>query len=799
MTTTSFNDDWRVGPNVSVFAEITGGATSETAVTLPHDAMLALLRASDAPSGSSSGYFHGGAVTYRKDFIAPDAWADRVIEIEFEGVYRDAMVYLNGVLIGQRPNGYSPFRVRLDQALRYGQTNRLRVDARAHRDSRWYSGLGIYRDVWLHELPVTHIVPGSVRVSTPDVELSQAVVEVAVDVRNDARFAETRGVRAVVADAAGGVVATGESMITVRPNSEASARIRLYVDNPHRWNVDDPYLYSVQVELSDGGDAVDSEAVPLGIRTLQLDPRQGLRVNGEPTKLRGACIHHDNGVLGAVSLRDAELRRVRILKEAGFNAIRSSHNTIGRAFLDACDQLGLFVIDEAFDMWTEGKQPFDYSLSFPEWWRRDIEAMVRKDVNHPSVIMYSIGNEILDAGKPLGAAIGRDLAEEVRRLDPTRYLTNGISGFVATLSDTVPAIQKELEGVPGGINDAQGVGAALIDRVGKSEFVTEATAESHSIVDVAGHNYAEWRYEAERERFPNRIVLGTETNPKDIAQNWELVQTMPWVIGDFTWTGWDYLGEAGLGVVSYPEDGERWNADQYPALLAFCGDIDITGRRRPASFYREIVFGLRSEPFIAVHAPVPAGRQPAALGWAWSDSASEWTWDVADGAEMTVDVYSDADEVELSLNGSVIAQSTVGAEQKYVARFIVPYESGSLTARNLRHGVPSEQATLTTAGPAARLHAYIDDSSDTHAHVSVAIVDADGNVVPTEDREVTVRPGSGLRLLGFGSANPATPGSYNGDTFTTYLGRAFAVLERRGEGGEILIEAAGLDSARIKI
>ena len=217
----------------------------------------------------------------------------------------------------------------------------------------------------------------------------------------------------------------------------------------------------------------------------------------------------------------------------------------------------MLVIDEAFDMWTEGKQPFDYSLNFTEWWRRDLAAMVRKDRNHPSVIMYSIGNEILDAGKPLGAAIGRDLAEEVRALDPTRFLTNGISGFVATLSETVPDIQAELAGVPGGINDAQGVGKAILDRVSHSDFVTSATAESHAAVDVAGHNYAAWRYEAERERFPNRLVVGTETNPKDIAVNWALVTHMSWVLGDFTWTGWDYLGEAGLGATSYPSDGER--------------------------------------------------------------------------------------------------------------------------------------------------------------------------------------------------------------------------------------------------
>lgn len=546
--------------------------------------------------------------------------------------------------------------------------------------------------------------------------------------------------------------------------------------------------------------AIDAATTSLGVRRLQLDPAAGLRINGETVKLRGTCLHHDNGVLGAVSVADAEFRRVRILKEAGFNAIRSAHTPAAPTLLDACDQLGMLVIDEAFDMWTEGKQPFDYSLAFPEWWERDLEAMVAKDVNHPSVIAYSIGNEILDAGKPLGAAIGRMLATRMRELDPSRFLTNGISGFVATLTDTVPLIQAEVEGVPGGINDVEGVGKILVDKIGRSQFVTDATAESHSVVDIAGHNYAEWRYEAEQRQFPHRVVVGTETNPKDIAANWELVTRLPHVIGDFTWTGWDYLGEAGLGRTSYSAQGESWSGNRYPALLAYCGDIDITGFRRPASYYREIVFGLRSAPFIAVHRPVEPGMMPSVLGWGWSDSLARWTWDCPVGTPLTVDVYSDADEVELRLDGRSLGRRPAGALHRFTASFVVPYEACELTAVAIRAGETSETWTLHPTGVAASLRATVDNESGEFVFIRIDVVDATDRGVPTAETSVTVTvTGDGL-LAGLGTGRPETVESYLAASCTTFEGRALAVIRRTGQADVVVtVHAMGMETASATI
>ena len=804
MSRIQFNDGWTVGPNVSVFSEITGGATDVIAVELPHDAMLGLPRSPQAPSGPSAGYFESGAVVYRKKFMAPDEWRSRIIELEFHGVYRDAAVFLNGVLVAQRPNGYAPFRARLDDALRYGEENRLRVEARAHSDSRWYSGLGIYRDVELLEMPFIHLEPNGTRITTPDVDEDRGVVHVATDLTNDGLRPVTVSVRTRILDRQGAEVAIHTSPVTVRPRLTATAIHRLYVQTPERWSPESPSLYHLETQVEDHGEVVDSTKHQFGIRQLQLDPIRGLRINGEPTKLRGACIHHDNGLLGGISVPEAEFRRVSILKSAGFNAIRSAHNPISPALLDACDRLGMLVMDEAFDMWTEGKQSFDYSLAFSEWWERDLEAMVRRDFNHPSVIIYSIGNEILDAGKPLGAAIGRQLAEKVRSLDSSRFLTNGVSGFVATLSDTTPIIQKELGGVPGGINDVEGIGKSVVDRIGRSRLVTDAIAESHSVVDIVGHNYAAWRYEEERAEYPARVVVGTESNPKDIDENWGLVRRLSHVIGDFTWTGWDYIGEAGLGRTTYSSSNEIWDGNAYPALLAYCGDIDITGFRRPASYYREIVFGLRSEPFIAVHRPTAPGLVGSSLDWAWSDSQSSWTWDCPPGTGLTVDVYSDAEEVELVLNGRSLGRAAAGAPQRFRATFVVPYEPGVLQAIAVRGGASSESYIVESAGRAVAIQAVIDDRGRPpgakYSYIGLELVDEFGRTVTTQESRIAVATSGGATLAGLGTARPATEESFLSSRCTTFEGRAQAIVRKTGVGpGIVTVSADGFPAVRLDL
>jgi beta-galactosidase len=805
----SFNDGWEFRSRVSPFAELGGASVPYRRVALPHDAMIGQERAAPdgraVGDGGASGYFPGGAFEYRKTFPAPEEYRGRRVLVEFEGVYRDAMVYVNGDYAGQRPYGYSLFRIDAGRFLRFGEDNEIRVEARAYQDSRWYTGAGIYRDTWLLTGGLVRIGPDGVRVTTPDTDTERAVVEVATTVENDSIAIRTPRIVTEIRDAAGSVVAAGASQVSLLPGEPATARQRLYVRGPALWSPDSPALYAVQVTLTDEDGEADTETVSFGIRSLRLDPERGLRVNGETVKLRGACVHHDNGVLGAATFARAEERRVQILRDAGFNAIRMSHHPMSKAMLDACDRLGVLVMDEAFDMWTGAKSDFDYSLDFPRWWERDLEAMVAKDVNHPSVILYSIGNEIPETGSPAGAAWGRKLAEKVRALDGTRYVTNAVNGMVAVLGDLAAMRSQASEGA--GVNTMMADASEALNALGSSGLVSRRTAESFSVLDIAGVNYAEARYALDRDLFPNRIVVGSETFPTRIDGNWRLVRQYGNVIGDFTWTGWDYLGEAGIGRPQYAAaDGTRPSfTGPYPYLLAGCGDIDITGHRRPASYYRQIVFGLRARPYLAVQRPEHHGETFTGSPWAWSDSISSWTWPGSAGAPVTVEVYSDADEVELLVNGRSLGRKPAGDGHRFRAEFEAVYEPGELLAVAYTGGAETGRHALRSADGPLLLRAEADRQlisagAGDLAYVTLTLTDPAGTCCTGSDRPVRAEvTGRGV-LLGFGSANPSTEERFDATERRTYDGRALAVLRPTGPGKIRLIASApGCEPAEIVV
>ncbi|MFB4296690.1 glycoside hydrolase family 2 TIM barrel-domain containing protein [Actinomadura sp. NTSP31] len=800
MIRTTFNDGWQVRAGVNPFAELMGPAVPFRPVTVPHDAMIEQDRT--APDGAQAmeagarAYFPGGVFEYRKIFFVPPEHRGKRILLEFEGVYRDATVHVNGNYAGQRPYGYSRFRIDTDRFLRFGQDNEVRVEARVHQDSRWYTGAGIYRDTWMLVGEVVRIAPDGLRVTTPDIDEDRAVVEVAATIDNDSIEIRTLDLAAEIRDAAGDVVATDTAKVTVLPGEPATGRRRLYVLGPSLWSPESPSLYSCHVTLTEQGTVVDAETVVFGIRSLQLDPRSGLRVNGETVKLRGACVHHDNGPLGAATHARAEQRRVEILKDAGFNALRMAHHPMSRAMLEACDRSGMLVMDEAFDVWTSAKSGFDYSLAFPEWWERDLEAMVAKDVNHPSVICYSIGNEIPETGSPSGAALGRRLAEKVRRLDGTRYVTNGINNLLAVLPDlaqTGPQDQEEP-----GINALMADAGDMMNLIGASELVTERTAESYGVLDVAGMNYSDGRYALDRDLFPNRIIVGTETFPTRIDANWELVKRYGHVIGDFTWTGWDYLGEVGIGRPQYrTADAPPGFLAPYPHLLAGCGDIDITGHRRPASYYRQIVFGLRTAPYIAVQNPEHHGETWAATPWTWSDTLSSWTWPGFEDKPIKVEVYSAADEVELLLNGRSLGREPAGGQHRFRAEFDTVYEPGELLAIAYQNGSETGRHLLRSASGPLQVCAEVDRLAITTAHgdlayVTLTLADLDGIPHTAADRPVTLEVSGDGVLLGFGSARPASEERFDANEHHTYQGRALAILRPTGTG-QIHLRASAPD------
>lgn len=808
MTRSPFNSDWSYRPKTSIFADVQGQSASGAAVHLPHDAIISLERRADAPSGAAGAFFPGGAFEYLRSLDVPLEWSDKHVALEFEGVYRDAMIYVNGAFVAQRPNGYAAFIVSLDGFLEYGAANTIRVDVRTHNDSRWYTGAGLYREVHLWVSDRVHIPEqGGVRITTPDVDEQRAVVAVATRVRNTGTLTRTATVTTEILDPEGNVVGVESSPITTLPQTEGAVRQRIYVPQPQRWSVDKPSLYTARTRLDGIADDPDVRHTTFGIRTLQLDPIQGLRINGETVNLRGACIHHDNGILGAATFADAEERRVILLKAAGFNAIRSSHNPMSVAMLDACDRHGMLVMDETFDMWAESKSPFDYSLSFPEWWERDVEAMVDTDFNHPSVIMYSIGNEVPETGNAIASQWGRKLAEKIRELDDTRFVTNGVNGFVSAMSEIsemIAAATQEAaaagesagDEVDGGVNALMGSTEDFMDWVATSPLVTAATAESFALLDIVGLNYGDARYEMERQEHPNRVVVGTETFPSRIDRNWKLVTENPHVIGDFTWSGWDYLGEVGVGRVKYEGEPDAFDGE-FPWLTSWSADLDITGHRRPMSYYRETVFGLRTEPYIAVRRPSNHGRAFTVGQWSWTDAVSSWSWNIADGFPMILEVYSDAEEVELQLNGRAVAREAVGSRRAFVADFELPFESGTLTAIALRDGEEVGRARLRTASSEALLDVRLDKTvtdlrDGALFFAEIELRDAGGNLINDADRPVTVTVTGAGSLAAFGSGRPRTFERFNHDTHGTYDGRVLAAIRPDRVGAiEITVSAEG--------
>ena len=472
------------------------------------------------------------------------------------------------------------------------------------------------------------------------------------------------------------------------------------------------------------GRVVDRMTTRFGIRKVEIDAVHGLRINGVPVKLRGGCVHHDNGLLGAAAFDRAEERKIELLKARGFNALRTSHNPPSPAFLDACDRLGIMVLEEAFDAWREGKNVDDYNLYFDGWWRHDLEAMVARDGNHPSVIMWSIGNEIPEKLKPQGIETARLLADEMRRLDPTRPITEAING--ATGGNVVRA-----DGTP-------------------DQSLTQ-------FLDIAGYNYKLHEYESDHAKFPQRVMLGTESFPAETDAIWRLTERSPYLIGDFVWTAMDYLGEAGVGKSG---DGTKplEFASKYPWFNANCGDIDLIGQQKPQSRYRDVVWGL-SPIEVGVQRPLAPSQVERLSLWGWRDELPGWTWTGAEGKPVNVFVYTRGDKVRLTLNGRTVGERTMTEADKATVHFEVPYAAGKLVATAFRDGRAIGSRVLETAGPEAAVRLRLDrpritaDRQDL-AFVTAEVVDVAGQFVPDAVNVLEVSMAGPVELAAFGNANP---------------------------------------------
>lgn len=558
MNRIGFNDGW-------IFCK--QGESSRVPVTLPHDAMIHEARTADAPGGSGHGYFPGGVYVYEKTFTAPADWAEKTVMLEFEGVYHHSTVYINGKQVGGRAYGYVPFTVCLDGMLNYGRENTVSVtvDNSKLPNSRWYTGSGIYRPVHLLVGGRNHIEWQGVKITTLSYAPARIRVETAVSGTGEVSVEILDGARQVAAG-------TG-------------ADLKLEIPQAKLWSDESPNLYTCKITLSKNGCVQDESEENFGIRKIEWSPN-GLFINGKNTLLRGGCIHHDNGILGAATYDESEERRVRILKQAGFNALRSAHNPASRALLEACDKYGMYMMDETFDMWYNRKNKFDYGCDFAENWQLDTRAMVERDYNHPSVIFYSIGNEVAEPFEQKGVDTGRAQIDFIHSLDQSRPVTCGVNLMIIGRAAKGNGIYKdgEMSSASSGKKNKEGGNASLafnimasfigtgMNKGGNSKRVDELTSPFLDSLDIAGYNYASGRYPLESKAHPNRIVFGSETFPQDIYKNWKMVEQYPYLIGDFMWTAWDYLGESGIGAWSY-NGGMPFNRP-YPWLLSGAGVVD---------------------------------------------------------------------------------------------------------------------------------------------------------------------------------------------------------------------------------
>jgi len=787
MKAQQFNQNWKFWVDKNAFALVWSVPDFAKDVTLPHDAMLEETPYADSPNQGKGAFRDGNPYTYVTHFTPSEEDRHKTLMLKFEGVYMNAKVYINEEFAAKCPYGYSGFYVPLDGHLRYGQKNEIRVAVKNNGmpSSRWYSGGGIYRDVYLLSGGTAYIKPDGVQVTTELLESDLAVLSVKTELKN--RCCHNRSLTLVtrIVDADGTEAAKESTSVTLFEAEERTLTRHMTLRNPKAWSAETPNLYTVETELYEGDTLLDRDTTVTGIRVLTLDSVHGLRVNGTTVKLRGACIHHDNGVLGAATYYDAEYRRIRLLKEAGFNAIRMSHHPAAPALLRACDELGMYVMDETFDMWHRFKGDSDYALFFEEWWEKDTEAMVRKDFNHPSVILYSVGNEIPEIGTDHGAKTCHDICVKLRALDPTRYTLASVNGVFAAGDRMGEILHDVIANLPpdqlpeGDVNDFMTMQEQHMDKIVRHRAISERLEKAFASCDIAGYNYMTARYEDDVAAYPNRIIVGSETEPPSIAENWALVQKHPQLIGDFLWTGWDYMGEAGLGVPAYTF-GEGGFGAQFPCQLAYCGDLDITGFRRPLSYFHQLIYGLRTDPCIAVQRPDKYGCHLIKTPWILSDSVASWTYPGLEGKPVMIEVYAAGDEVELLLNGESLGRKPAGEAAGYYVLFDAFYQPGTLEAVSYRGGQVIGKSVLATADGPFRLEAEVGcpGSEEGLIYIDITKLAENGSVATHADEVISVTDWSNLRILGLGSGDPKPLYSYTDTKTKLFHGRALLVVQK---------------------
>ena len=724
-------------------------------VDLPHDwDIYEGPNSGKGATGTGGGWFEGGKGEYRKTFTTPEG---ELVKLHFEGVYQHAEVFVNGQKAGQHAYGYTPFTVDVTPYLHHDKQQNevvVRVDNSQQTNCRWYSGSGIYRHVWLLTMPALHIAENGVFVTTPEVSADKAQVRVEVTVVNESDQNRNASV----------AVGSQLLMASVPAHESKTGTTTVFVNNPQLWSPESPTLYEAMVELKEAGATIDQQTVKYGIRSFSFDAEQGFVLNGKKVLINGACVHHDDGLVGAMAFDAAEIRKVRLMKEAGFNLIRTSHNPTTRAFLDACDSIGMLVIDEAFDGWRTQKNPFDYSTVIDSCYREDIHAMVLRDRNHPSVISWSIGNEVIERKEIRVVYTARKMKAAILEKDTTRPVTEALCAW-----------DRDWE-------------------------IYDPHAE---VLDVVGYNYMIFKHASDHQRDPKRVIWQTESYPRDAFNNWAITNDFPYVVGDIVWTGLDYLGESSIGRYYYDGErsGEHYIGGGHPEWHgAYCGDVDITGWRKPISHYREMLWNAKENLYMAVREPNGYFGNIKETAWSVWPTWESWTWKGWEGKPVEVEVYTKLPEVKLYLNDQLVGTKQVGRDTQFKAVFSVPYQPGTLRAE-----AGGQTVTLSTAGEPARLRLTADkrtlkaDGQDL-AFVTVEVIDSKGNVCPEAAIPCQVSVSGQGRLMAAASADLKDTEPYTSSQLKTWKGRAMIVVRSSQKAGKTSVSVkSSLPTANISI
>lgn len=721
--------------------------------------------------GNSTGQTVGGEGWYRKTFTLKKEDKNKRIMLYFEGAYNHTTVWVNGRKAYFNHYGYQSFRFDATEFCKApGKENVITVKVTNNgMNTRWYAGAGIYRHVWLVKTPQLHLDTWHNYIHTSEVTEGNATVNVETLLKNEQSRKLKGEVTVQLLDKDGNIVASGRQEVGVDGNGEKEVRFGMQVAKPQLWSPESPYLYKAVITVKDrkSGDE-DRTVTRFGIRTLEFSADRGFLLNGKSVLLHGGCVHHDNGLLGAAAYDAAENRKITLLKNEGFNALRTAHNMTSEHFLEACDSIGMMVVDEAFDQWLQAKNKDDYHQYFKEYSDRDMQTMILRDRNHPSIIMWSIGNEIPGRITAEGQAVAARLRNTILALDTTRPLTAAIPSwddFRHSWDDDNNLAFKSL--------------------------------------DVGGYNYLYDKYEHDHQSYPDRVMVGLETYPKRAAENWVLAERLPYVIGDFVWTAMDYLGESGIGSASFRKSGNQPFSPGWPWFNGWCGDIDLIGNKKPQSYYRDVVWH-RKPVTMAVEEAAPEGTHMSVSLWGWQLEQQSWTWDYPHGTPLNVNVYSRSPQVRLYLNDSLVGTKTTSAT--FWAGFTVPYEPGTLRAVEYDGEKEGDSFILKTTGTPVALRLVSDRGSATAdgkdlVYVTAELVDAEGQVVYDSQRTVRFSIEGEGSILACGNACPNDMESFRNSSPRLYNGRAQAIVKttRTAAGFTLRVSADGLPAQALTV